>query len=61
LCLFVDQCKKQLDSTTCNDHDGEIYCKSCYGKNFGPKGYGFAGGSSGLNMDTGVRGEVTTK
>lgn len=61
ICLSCYQCKKQLDSTTCNDHDGEIYCKSCYGKNFGPKGYGFAGGSSGLNMDTGVRGEVTTK
>lgn len=60
-CLLTDSCKKLLDSTTCNDHDGEIYCKACYGKNFGPKGYGFAGGASGLNMDTGVKGEITTR
>jgi len=26
------------------DKDGEIYCESCYGKVFGPKGYGFGGG-----------------
>lgn len=27
------------------------YCKVCYGKNFGPKGYGFAGGSAGLSAN----------
>ncbi|XP_064600601.1 cysteine and glycine-rich protein 2-like [Liolophura sinensis] len=58
-CLLCKNCNKRLDSTTCTDHDGEIYCKSCHGKLFGPKGYGFAGGSSGLSMDTGKANEVT--
>ena len=31
-----------MDSTSvCDAPNGEIYCKGCYGKNFGPKGYGF--------------------
>jgi cysteine/glycine-rich protein len=37
----------------------DIFCKSCYGKLFGPKGYGFAAGGSGLSMDTGRAYEVT--
>lgn len=31
----------------------EIYCASCYGKNFGPKGYGYGGGAGTLSMDAG--------
>jgi len=58
-CIFVGNCKKILDSTTCVDHEGEVFCKACYGKMFGPKGYGFAGGASGLSMDTGKAYEVT--
>ena len=57
--LFSAKCNKMLDSTSCTDHEGEIYCKACHSKNFGPKGYGFAGGASGLSMDTGNFGEVT--
>ena len=52
-------CNKGLDSTTCTDHDDNVYCKNCHGKLFGPKGYGFAAGASGLSMDTGNPGEVT--
>ena len=48
------QCNKSLDSTNCNDHDGEIYCNSCYRKTFGPKGYGFAAGGAGLGTDGGM-------
>lgn len=51
--VLSGNCNKLLDSTTCTEHDGDAFCKSCYGKLFGPKGYGFAGGSSGLSMDTG--------
>ncbi|KAL5007396.1 hypothetical protein ScPMuIL_016202 [Solemya velum] len=60
LCMKCANCNKLMDSTTSTEHDGEAFCKACYGKLFGPKGYGFAGGSSGLSMDTGSRYEVTT-
>ena len=33
------------------EHEGELFCKGCYGKNFGPKGYGFGGGAGVLSME----------
>lgn len=48
-------CRKGLDSTTLAIHDREIYCKSCYGKKYGPKGYGYGQGAGTLNMDRGER------
>ncbi|XP_050411136.1 cysteine and glycine-rich protein 1 [Patella vulgata] len=59
MCLKCSSCNKMLDSTNCNDHDDDIFCTACHRKHFGPKGYGFAGGSSGLSMDTGRRNEIT--
>ncbi|KAL3841671.1 hypothetical protein ACJMK2_019785 [Sinanodonta woodiana] len=59
LCLRCANCNKGLDSTTCTDHEGEVYCKSCHSKLFGPKGYGYAGGAALLSMDTGRVGEIT--
>ena len=35
---------------------GEIYCQTCYGKEFGPKGYGYGAGAGTLSMDAGSRG-----
>ena len=32
-------------------HESEIYCKSCYGKKYGPKGYGFGQGAGALSSD----------
>lgn len=46
-------CKKNLDSTTVAVHGEEIYCRSCYGKKYGPKGYGYGQGAGTLSMDTG--------
>ena len=47
-------CKKLLDSGRITEHDGDMYCGSCYGKFFGPKGYGFGGGAGTLSMDDGA-------
>ena len=42
-----------LESTTVAEHDGQVYCKQCYGRKFGPKGYGFGGGAGCLSTDVG--------
>ncbi|XP_060608292.1 cysteine and glycine-rich protein 1-like isoform X3 [Ruditapes philippinarum] len=59
MCLSCAKCNKMLDSTSCTDHEADVFCKACHTKMFGPKGYGFAGGASGLSMDTGKYGEIT--
>ncbi|XP_018360703.1 PREDICTED: muscle LIM protein 1-like isoform X3 [Trachymyrmex cornetzi] len=52
-CFKCGLCKKALDSTNCTEHERELYCKVCYGRKFGPKGYGFGGGAGTLSMDQG--------
>ncbi len=37
LCFKCTTCNKMLDSSLCADKDNALYCKSCYGANFGPK------------------------
>uniref|UniRef100_A0A8B9MF90 Cysteine and glycine-rich protein 2 n=1 Tax=Accipiter nisus TaxID=211598 RepID=A0A8B9MF90_9AVES len=54
-CFLCMVCRKNLDSTTVAIHDAEVYCKSCYGKKYGPKGYGYGQGAGTLNMDRGER------
>ncbi|XP_062238656.1 cysteine and glycine-rich protein 2 [Platichthys flesus] len=54
-CFLCMVCRKGLDSTTLAIHDQEIYCKSCYGKKYGPKGYGYGQGAGTLSMDRGER------
>ena len=51
VCVVV--CAKNLDSTTVAVHMDEIYCKACYGKKYGPKGYGYGQGAGTLSMDKG--------
>ncbi len=48
---FLVACRKGLDSTTVAAHESEIYCKSCYGKKYGPKGYGYGQGAGALSSD----------
>merc|ERR1712130_1051178 len=48
LCFRCSACNKGLDSFTLTIHNENLFCKSCYGKNFGPSGYGFGGGGAGL-------------
>ncbi|XP_004066868.1 cysteine and glycine-rich protein 3 [Oryzias latipes] len=50
-CFICMSCRKGLDSTTVAAHDSEIYCKTCYGKKYGPKGYGYGQGAGALSSD----------
>jgi len=43
-CFTCEGCKTRLNSLELADKDGRLFCGACYSKNFGPKGYGFAGG-----------------
>ncbi|KAM3871967.1 cysteine and glycine-rich protein 1-like isoform 2-T2 [Diretmus argenteus] len=52
-CFVCMACGKSLDSTTVAVHMDEIYCKACYGRKYGPKGYGYGQGAGTLSMDTG--------
>ncbi|XP_005995500.1 cysteine and glycine-rich protein 1 [Latimeria chalumnae] len=52
-CFLCMVCKKNLDSTTVAVHGDEIYCKACYGKKHGPKGYGYGQGAGTLSTDRG--------
>lgn len=55
-CFRCSGCKKSLDSFTLTVHNENIFCKSCYGKNFGPSGYGFGGGGAGMmRAETGAQ------
>ncbi|UXI19071.1 hypothetical protein NH340_JMT05014 [Sarcoptes scabiei] len=49
------ECKRRLDSGSLTEHDNEIYCKQCYGRLFGPKGYGYGSGAGTLSMLTGEK------
>ncbi|KAJ8249649.1 hypothetical protein COCON_G00228650 [Conger conger] len=37
-CFVCMACGKGLDSTTVAVHEEEIFCRTCYGKKYGPKG-----------------------
>ncbi|KAJ8252082.1 hypothetical protein COCON_G00213940 [Conger conger] len=50
-CFICMACRKALDSTTVAAHESEIYCKTCYGKKYGPKGYGYGQGAGALSSD----------
>lgn len=45
LCFKCGNCNKMLEPGRCSTNENDLYCNSCYGRKFGPKGYGFAGGA----------------
>ena len=49
--LLLVNCGKSCDSTNAADHEGELYCKACHGKNFGTKGFGYGLGAGTLQMN----------
>lgn len=40
LCFKCTACNKLLEPNILTEHAGDLFCKNCYAKNFGPKGYG---------------------
>merc|ERR1712002_1237045 len=54
-CFKCSMCNKMLDSTNINCHERVLFCKTCHGRKYGPKGYGFGSGAGTLNMDSGER------
>ncbi|ORX58996.1 hypothetical protein DM01DRAFT_1301787 [Hesseltinella vesiculosa] len=50
-CLTCIECGKRLDSTSLTERDQEAYCRVCYNRKWGPKGYGFAGGAAFLSTE----------
>ncbi|KAJ2783313.1 cysteine and glycine-rich protein [Coemansia javaensis] len=38
-CIKCKACEASISSLQIADRDGDIYCKQCYAKNFGPKGF----------------------
>lgn len=52
-CFNCKECKRVLDSVlACDGPDRDVYCKLCYAKKFGPKGYGFGAGGAFLMADS---------
>ncbi|CAF1104093.1 unnamed protein product [Didymodactylos carnosus] len=51
LCCKCTHCGKLLDSHNLTEHNELLYCKSCYSKSFGPKGYGHGVGAGISSMD----------
>ncbi|XP_070168797.1 uncharacterized protein [Polyergus mexicanus] len=45
ICFSCFCCRKPLESLTYQENCGEIYCKQCYVRNFGPQGYGYGAGA----------------
>jgi cysteine/glycine-rich protein len=52
--VACDEEKILLDND-CNstEHEKQLFCKTCYGRRYGPKGVGFGQGAGALSMDTG--------
>ena len=52
LCFKCTSCNKLLETNILTEHQGDLYCRICYGRNFGPKGYGYGAGAGILSSDS---------
>jgi len=50
-CFTCIECSRRLQSTTLCERNQQIYCKTCYSRLFGPKGYGYGIGAGTLQME----------
>ncbi|KAF9347092.1 hypothetical protein BGX34_003413 [Mortierella sp. NVP85] len=50
-CLKCFSCQKSVDATNMVDRKGTPYCKHCYSKEFGAKGYGYGAGANVLHTE----------
>ncbi|KAJ1976266.1 hypothetical protein H4R34_004040 [Dimargaris verticillata] len=55
LCFKCTECNRKLDAGNLTENDDLPYCKRCYSKLFGPKGYGYAGGAAFLTTEGSAR------
>jgi len=46
LCFKCTSCNKLLETNILTEHQGDLFCRSCYAKHYGPKGYGYGLGAS---------------
>ncbi|KAJ1993159.1 hypothetical protein H4R33_000746 [Dimargaris cristalligena] len=54
-CFKCTECKGTLSASNLTENDNLPYCKRCYARLFGPKGYGFAGGAAFLTTEGSAR------
>lgn len=45
LCFKCTCCNKLLETYSLTEHAGDLFCRNCYAKSFGPKGVGFGAGT----------------
>ncbi|XP_014678628.1 PREDICTED: muscle LIM protein 1-like [Priapulus caudatus] len=50
-CFNCATCHKMLESGVECAADNEVFCKTCYGRKYGPKGVGFGGGAGCLSAE----------
>jgi len=61
-CFTCKSCNSKLEIGNLFEHDREVYCKACYSKNFGPKGFiAGVGGMEGSADVTGLDAELKAK
>jgi uncharacterized protein with PIN domain len=59
-CFKCTECMKILEPNLLTEHQGDFFCKNCYGKKFGPKGYGYGNGAGIMSSSSISPANITT-